>query len=65
MNNPIKKITGYLTDSIAELKKVAWPTKKQTTEYTLLVIGISLAVAAFIGLVDFILTLGVERIIIK
>ncbi|MCX6744021.1 MAG: preprotein translocase subunit SecE [Candidatus Parcubacteria bacterium] len=63
MTNPIKKISDYIKDSIAELKKVAWPTKKQTTEYTLLVIGISLGLAIFIGVVDYILTLGVEQVI--
>jgi preprotein translocase subunit SecE len=57
------KLANYLRDSIAELKKVTWPTKKQTTEYTLLVIGISLALALFIGVVDYILALGVESII--
>ncbi|OGY42052.1 MAG: preprotein translocase subunit SecE [Candidatus Buchananbacteria bacterium RBG_13_39_9] len=57
------KLANYLRDSIAELKKVTWPTKKQTTEYTLLVIGISLALALFIGVVDYILALGVEKII--
>jgi preprotein translocase subunit SecE len=63
MKNPIKKLIQYIKDSITELKKVTWPTKKETTNYTLLVIGISLAVAAFIGIIDYILALGVEQII--
>jgi len=61
--NIFQKITAYIKDSIAELKKVTWPTKKQTINYTLLVIGISLGVAAFIGIVDYILTIGVQQII--
>ena len=65
MTNPIHTITNYVRESIAELKKVTWPSKKQTTNYTLLVIGISLAVATFIGLADFLLSLGVEKIITK
>jgi preprotein translocase subunit SecE len=65
MNNPIHTITNYIQESVAELKKVTWPSKKQTTNYTLLVIGISLAMALFIGLADFVLTLGVEKVIIK
>lgn len=59
----ISKITGYIKDSIAELKKVTWPTKKQTINYTLLVIGISLGVAAFIGIADYLLSLGVQQVI--
>jgi preprotein translocase subunit SecE len=63
MTNPIQKISDYIKDSISELKKVTWPTKKQTTEYTLLVIGISLGLAIFIGVIDYILTIGVEQVI--
>jgi len=63
MTNPIHTITNYIKESIAELKKVTWPTRKQTTNYTLLVIGISLALAIFIGIADYILSLGVEQFI--
>jgi len=59
----ISKITTYIKDSITELKKVTWPTKKETTNYTLLVIGISLALAAFIGIIDYILSLGIQQVI--
>ncbi|MBW2963620.1 preprotein translocase subunit SecE [Candidatus Woesearchaeota archaeon] len=63
MKNPVKRLIQYIKDSIIELKKVTWPTKKETTNYTLLVIGISLAIAAFIGIIDFFFSLGVEQII--
>jgi len=59
----ISKITTYIKDSITELKKVTWPTQKETTNYTLLVIGISLALAAFIGIVDYVLSLGIQQVI--
>ena len=59
----IKRLTQYIKDSYVELKKVTWPTKKETTNYTLLVIGISLAVAFFIGVLDFLLNLGIELVI--
>ncbi|HTW96970.1 MAG TPA: preprotein translocase subunit SecE [Candidatus Methylomirabilis sp.] len=48
------KITNYIKSSIEEMKKVNWPTRKETYNYTILVIGISLAVAAFLGALDFI-----------
>jgi len=50
------KLVQYVKDSKTELKKVIWPTRKQATNDTLLVIGFSLGVAAFLGLVDFVLT---------
>ena len=48
------KIAKYIKASIEEMKKVTWPTKKETKNYTILVIGISLAVAAFLGALDYI-----------
>ena len=45
------------------LKKVTWPTKKQTINYTLLIIGISLVLAALIGIADYVLSLGIQRVI--
>jgi preprotein translocase subunit SecE len=46
-------LTGYIKESRDELKKVVWPSRRDTINHTLLVIGISLAVAAFLGLIDF------------
>lgn len=57
------KLANYIKGSIEEMKKVTWPTKKETTNYTLLVIGISLAVAAFLGALDFVFSLGLEYIL--
>ena len=39
----------YLKDTRAELRHVAWPTQTQTIVYTLLVAGISLGTAAYLG----------------
>ncbi len=51
--NPIKAITTYVRSSIAELKKVTWPTKEMTMRYSMLVIAVSLAVALFFAALDF------------
>lgn len=61
--NIFSKISNYIRESIAELKKVTWPTRKQTVNYTLLIIGISLGLALFIGIVDYILTMGFQQVI--
>jgi preprotein translocase subunit SecE len=50
----MKKITKYLNEVVSEIKKVTWPTKKQTTDKTILVIAVSLAVALYIGGLDYI-----------
>ena len=55
--------TNYIKLSIVELKKVVWPTKKEIIRHTLLVIGISLGVAIFLGAVDYALSLGMQNFI--
>ncbi len=57
------KLTNYIKNSIIELKKVSWPTKQQAVRHTLLVIAISLVVAAFLGVIDFILTKVLQLVI--
>jgi len=59
----MNKVFKYFFESKAELKKVVWPNKKETTNYTLLVIGISLSVAVFFGILDYFLSLGLENLI--
>jgi len=48
------KAPTYINEVIREIKKVTWPSKKQTQDMTLLVVGVSLAIGAYIGLLDFI-----------
>jgi len=57
------KLVNYVKASIEEMKKVTWPTKKETYNYTLLVIGISLVVAIFLGALDFIFSFLLELVI--
>ncbi|PIV50272.1 preprotein translocase subunit SecE [Candidatus Falkowbacteria bacterium CG_4_9_14_3_um_filter_36_9] len=59
------KLINYIKASAEEMKKVTWPTKKETYNYTLLVIGISLVIAVFLGGLDYIFNLALELIINK
>ena len=61
----MNKLTNYIKESIVEMKKVTWPTKKETRNYTILVIGISVGVALFLGLLDYLFTTGFQFIINK
>jgi len=46
----------FVKESIAELKKVVWPTKQQVIKLTLIVVGVSILVGAFIGGLDYLFT---------
>ena len=52
------KLGDYINGSVREMKKVTWPTKKEAKNYTFLVIGVSLAVASFLGALDYIFSFG-------
>jgi len=56
MTKLIQRVINFLKEVKVELKKVNWPTKQETINYTLIVIGVSLAVAIFLGGLDFIFT---------
>jgi len=59
----MKKITKYLKETIAELKKVSWPNKQQTIDKTALVIIVCTIVAIYIGGLDFIFTQLIKLVI--
>ncbi len=53
----------YLKNSREELAKVTWPSRQTTINHTFMVIGVSLAVAIFLGAIDYILSLVLEIIL--
>ena len=53
----------YLQDTRAELRHVAWPTQAQTIVYTVLVIVLSVFIALYLGLFDFIFTGTLARLV--
>ena len=58
------KIVSFLKEVRLEMKKVNWPSREQTTKYTLIVIGVCLAVAVYLGGLDFLFTNFIERLIL-
>ncbi len=50
------RIPSFLKEVRNELTKVSWLNRKQTTRLTLVVIAVSVVVAAFITTLDFIFT---------
>lgn len=58
------KITTFLKEVKAEIKKINWLTKQETLRYTLIVISISVFVAIFLGGIDFIFTTLLNKFIL-
>jgi preprotein translocase subunit SecE len=56
-------IRQYLTESWAELKKVAWPTRETVIRLTVLVIAVSVAVGIYIFVLDRVFNTLVEQVI--
>jgi preprotein translocase subunit SecE len=59
----IKAIKDYLIGAYAEMKKVTWPTKQQTINYSLIVIGMSLGLAIFFAVLDYIFAVAITTLI--
>ncbi|OGI89151.1 preprotein translocase subunit SecE [Candidatus Nomurabacteria bacterium RIFCSPLOWO2_01_FULL_40_15] len=59
----MSKITEYLKETKTELKHVIWPSRVQTLYYTLIVVVLSLLIAYFLGIFDFIFSKGLGKII--
>ena len=50
--NPITRFIRYVEASKAELRKVTWPTLKETRKATLAVLGFVAVMAVILGLID-------------
>jgi len=53
----------YVREVIGEVKKVTWPTRKETTVTTIMVLIMVVLAAIFFLVVDLILSWGVQQIL--
>ena len=54
---------AYLAGTQQEFKLIKWPTFAETRRLTLVVVGLSVGVAIFMGIFDYIFTVGLGQII--
>ena len=57
------RLGEYIKETRAELKHVAWPTRRQAIVFTVVVIAISLVTAAYLGAFDYIFTTILKLVI--
>ena len=49
-------VVRFMRETMAELKRVAWPTRQEATRLTLIVLAATVAMSAFLGIVDLLST---------
>ncbi|MDP2855889.1 MAG: preprotein translocase subunit SecE [bacterium] len=60
----LAKLKLFFKEVRLEFKRVNWLTKNETIQYTLIVIGMSLAVAIFLGFFDFVFSSLLNKFIV-
>ena len=58
-----QKVMQFLSEAKTELKKVTWPTPKQTLASTSVVIIIVFIIAIYLGIIDYVLARLVKLIL--
>ena len=48
------RIVRYLRETRSEIRKVVWPTRQEAINLTIIVIVVTVAMSAILGLIDFI-----------
>lgn len=56
-------VTSFIPEVVSEMRKVIWPTARQMVIYTLVVFAFLIVVTALVSGVDFIVGLGVEKVL--
>ncbi|MBI4268229.1 preprotein translocase subunit SecE [Candidatus Uhrbacteria bacterium] len=57
------KTFSYIKGSYLELRRVVWPTRQEIVQHTIIVIGLSIFVALFLGALDMIFQTGLEKLL--
>ncbi len=53
----------YFKQVRAELRHVSWPSRRQTTVFTVVVVAVSLVTAVYLGLLDYVFEVLIQKII--
>ncbi len=53
----------YFKETKTELKHVSWPTRNQAIVFTIVVILISVGVAVFLGLLDYVFKIALQHFV--
>ena len=60
-----QRIKAYFQESLAELRRVNWPTRKEVVNLTLVVVIFSIIVMVYLGILDGIFSFLMKTFIFK
>ena len=60
--NPFKRASNFVQESIAELRRVVWPTQKQVVTYTIIVLVFVTFMSLLVSAIDILVGRGILRI---
>ncbi len=58
------RLITFFKEARIELKKVTWPTRQDTINYTVTVVVVSVAVALFLGGLDYIFQVILDKFVL-
>lgn len=60
-----QKINLFFKEVFVEMKRVSWLSKKEVFRYTLIVLAVTVSVAAFLGALDYIFSVVIKMFIVS
>jgi preprotein translocase subunit SecE len=61
----MRRFTNYIKNSIAEMRKVVWPTKKQALQLTVLIIVVSIILGLALTALDAVWRAAFKSLILR
>ena len=58
-------VVKYFKGTRAELRKVTWPTRDETINLTMIIVSVTIAVAIFLGLLDYLFQQVISGILLN
>jgi len=61
----ISKVQVFLKEVYVELRKVNWLSTREVLRYTIIVVGVTIIVASFLGGLDFLFSHAIQKFVVK
>jgi preprotein translocase subunit SecE len=60
-----EKVSSFFKEVYVELRKTNWLTTRDVVRYTLIVLAVTIVVAAFLGSLDYLFSTGLQWFVFK